>query len=93
MKKNQIILFAILLAITGVLYLMVLANQKEEIKEKKGAETRKYISVRIIENQDRSLTISSYGQIVPFTELDIAFEISGRLQSGRFINETRDTVC
>ena len=82
MKKNQIILFAILLAITGVLYLMVLANQKEEIKEKKGAETRKYISVRIIENQERSLTISSYGQIVPFTELDIAFEISGRLQSG-----------
>ena len=82
MKKNQIILFAILLAITGVLYLMVLANQKEEIKEKKGAETRKYVSVRIIDNQERSLTISTYGQIVPFTELDIAFEISGRLQSG-----------
>ena len=35
-----------------------------------------------IENQERSLTISSYGQIVPFTELDIAFEISGRLQRG-----------
>ena len=82
MKKNQIILFAILLAITGVLYLMVLANQKEEIKEKKGAETRKYLSVRIIENQERSLSISTYGQIVPFTELDIAFEISGRLQRG-----------
>ena len=61
---------------------MGLANQKEEIKEKKGAETSKYISVRIIENQERSLTISSYGQIVPFTELDIAFEISGRLQRG-----------
>ena len=82
MKKNQIILFAILIAITGVLYTIVLANQKEELKEKKGAETRKYISVRLIENQERSLKISSYGQIIPFTELDIAFEISGRLQTG-----------
>ena len=82
MKKNQIILFAIVLAVTGALYAIVLANKKEDVKEKKGAETRKYISVRIIENQERSLTISSYGQIVPFTALDIAFEVSGRLQSG-----------
>lgn len=82
MKKNQIILFAIVLAVTGALYAIVLANKKEDVKEKKGAETRKYISVRTIKNQERSLKISSYGQIVPFTELDIAFEISGRLQGG-----------
>jgi len=82
MKKNQIILFAIVLATTGALYAIVLANQKEEIKEKKDAETKKYISVCAVENQERSLKISSYGQIVPFSELDIAFEISGRLQEG-----------
>ena len=82
MKKNQIILFAIVLAATGALYAIVLANQKEEIKEKKDAETKKYISVCAVENQERSLKISSYGQIVPFSELDIAFEISGRLQEG-----------
>ena len=82
MKKNQIILFAIVLTVTGALYAIVLANKKEDVKEKKGAETSKYISVRTIKNQERSLKISSYGQIVPFTELDIAFEISGRLQGG-----------
>ena len=82
MKKNQIILFAIVLATTGMLYAIVLANQKEEIKEKKDAETKKYISVCAVENQERSLKISSYGQIVPFSELDIAFEISGRLKEG-----------
>jgi|GEM_PF-608182 len=82
MKKNQIILFAIVLATTGVLYAIVLANQKEEIKEIKDAETKKYISVCVVENQKRSLKINSYGQIVPFSELDIAFEISGRLKEG-----------
>ena len=82
MKKNQIILFAIVLATTSVLYAIVLANQKEEIKEIKDAETKKYISVCVVENQKRSLKINSYGQIVPFSELDIAFEISGRLKEG-----------
>ena len=82
MKKNQIILFAIVLATTGVLYAIVVANQKEEIKEIKDAETKKYISVCVVENQKRSLKINSYGQIVPFSELDIAFEISGRLKEG-----------
>ena len=49
MKKNQIILFAIVLATTGGLYAIVLANQKKEIKEIKDAETKKYISVCVVE--------------------------------------------
>ena len=82
MKKSQIILFTVLLVLSGTLYAIVLSNKKEETKEKKGVETQKYISVININNQKRSLTLSSYGQIVPFTELDIAFEIQGRLQKG-----------
>ena len=78
MKKSQIILFTVLLVLSGTLYAIVLSNKKEETKEKKGVETQKYISVININNQKRSLTLSSYGQIVPFTELDIAFEIQGK---------------
>jgi hypothetical protein len=82
MKKSQIILFTALIVISGILYTIVLSNKKDETKEKKGVETQKYISVKNIFNQKRSLTLSSYGQILPFTELDIAFEIQGRLQKG-----------
>ncbi len=85
MKKNQIILFFLSIGITGMLYFIVLSNKKEEIKAKKGIETSKYISVKTVKNEKRALTISSYGQITPFTALDIAFEIQGKLQQGDLI--------
>ena len=85
MKKNQIILFFLSIGITGMLYFIVLSNKKEEIKAKKGIETSKYISVKTVKNEKRALTISSYGQITPFTALDIAFEIQGKLQPGDLI--------
>ena len=85
MKKSQIILFTALLVISGTLYTIVLSNKKDETKEKKGIETQKYISVKNILNQKRSLMLSSYGQILPFTELDDAFEVQGRLQKGDMI--------
>lgn len=85
MKKNQIILFFLSIGITGMLYFIVLSNKKEEIKAKKGIETSKYISVKTVKNEQRALTISSYGQITPFTALDIAFEIQGKLQQGDLI--------
>ena len=85
MKKNQIILFFLTIGITGILYFIVLSNKKEEIKEKKGVETSKYISVAPVKNEKRALTISSYGQITAFTEIDVAFEIQGRLQQGDIV--------
>ena len=85
MKKNQIIIFFLTIGITGILYFIVLSNKKEEIKEKKGVETSKYISVAPVKNEKRALTISSYGQITAFTEIDVAFEIQGRLQQGETV--------
>ena len=82
MKKSQIILFAVSLTLTGIIYAIVIGNKKTESKEVKGEETVKYIPVQIIKNESRSLKTNSYGQITPYTELDIAFEIQGKLEKG-----------
>lgn len=85
MKKSQIILFAVSLVLTGIIYFIVLNNKKTEIKQVKGEETTKYIPIQIVENQKRSLKTNSYGQISPYTELDIGFEIQGRLEKGSIV--------
>ena len=84
MKKNQIILIVVTLLFTGIIYFIVLYNKKEEIKETKGENTTKYVSVQVIQNQKRSLKTFSYGQILPYTELDVAFEIQGKLEKGAY---------
>ena len=82
MKQSQIILFAVSLALTGIIYFIVLNNQKTEVKQVKGEETTKYIPVQFVKNESRTLKTNSYGQVSPYTELDIAFEIQGRLEKG-----------
>ena len=82
MKKSQIILFAISLVLSGIIYTIVRYNKKAEIKESKGEETMQYIAVQVAENESRSLVTNSYGQISPYTVLDIAFEVQGRLEKG-----------
>ena len=82
MKKSQIILFTVSLILTGIIYAIVIGNKKTESKEEKGEETLKYIPVQVIKNETRTLKTNSYGQITPYTELDIAFEIQGKLEKG-----------
>ena len=82
MKKSQIILFAVSLLLSGIIYAIVIYNKKEDIKVSKGEETSQYIPVQIVDNISRSLVTNSYGQISPYTELDIAFEVQGRLEKG-----------
>ena len=82
MKRSQLILFAVSLILTGIIYVIVIGNKKTEVKEEKGEETLKYIPVQIIKNETRTLKTNSYGQITPYTELDIAFEIQGKLEKG-----------
>ena len=62
MKKSQIILFSVILVLTGIIYAIVLNNKKTEIKEVKGEETVKYIHVQVVKNENRSLKTNSYGQ-------------------------------
>lgn len=85
MKKSQIILFTVTLVLTGIIYAIVLNNKKTEIKEVKGEETIKYIPIQIIKNENRSLKTNSYGQVTPYTELDVAFEVQGKLNKGSLL--------
>ena len=82
MKKSQIILFSVTLVLTGIIYAIVLNNKKTELKEVKGEETVKYIPVQVVKNENRSLKTKSYGQVTPYTELDVAFEVQGKLEKG-----------
>ena len=60
--------------LTGIIYIsFVLNNKKTEIKVK-GEETVKYIPVQVVKNENRSLKTNSYGQVTPYTELDVAFK-------------------
>jgi len=82
MKKNQIILLSIFLLITALIYLKVISNKKDPVKEGKEAQTTQYVPFAIAKNKERTLKVTSYGQIAPFTELDVAFEVQGKLEKG-----------
>ena len=82
MKKSQIILFVIFLVITGLIYFFLSRNKKEYSKEMKEQTSVVYLPVRTVENQPRTMTITSYGQVSPVTELIVSFEVQGKLQKG-----------
>jgi multidrug efflux pump subunit AcrA (membrane-fusion protein) len=82
MKKNQIILLSLFLVITALIYWRVASNKKIATKEGKEAQTTQYVPFSIVKNQNRTLKVSSYGQIAPYTELEVSFEVQGRLEKG-----------
>lgn len=82
MKRNQIILIGIFILITALIFLKVNSNKKEPIKELKEAKTLQYLPISIVKNVSRNLDLISYGQVSPNTELDISFEVQGKLERG-----------
>lgn len=82
MKRSQIILFALLLGISGLIYSVLLLNKKEVSKEIKSEQTLRYLPVRKVANTMREMQLSAYGQVNPNTELSISFEVQGKLQQG-----------
>jgi len=82
MKKNQIILLSLFLVITALIYWRVISNKKAPVKEGKEAQTTQYVPFTVVKNTERTLKISSYGQIAPYTELEVSFEVQGKLEKG-----------
>lgn len=82
MKRNQIILISLFLLITAAIYLRVLFNKKPAIKESKEAQTTLYLPISMVKNKEYTLQVSSYGQIAPLTEIDVSFEVQGKLEKG-----------
>ena len=82
MKKNQIILIGIFVGISALIFFRVSSNKKAPVKEMKEAKTTMFVPVSEVKNVQRELQLISYGQVSPNTELDISFEVQGKLEMG-----------
>ncbi len=58
------------------------ANKKEYNKELKEEDTIVYVPVRQVKNKIASLTLTSYGQILPNSEVIVSVEVQGKLEKG-----------
>ena len=82
MKRSQIILISVFLGITGLIYLTLSANKKDYDKELKTVDTLVYVVVGNVENKVGNLTLTSYGQVTPNSEVIVSFEVQGKLEKG-----------
>lgn len=82
MKRNQIIILSIFFVITALIYLRLMATKSDKEPEDKTPSTIQYVPVREVQNVQRNMEITSYGQISPVAELEVAFEVQGRLKKG-----------
>lgn len=82
MKRSQIILFVVFLVISGLMYFALSANKKEYNKEVKEEDTTAYVPVRAVNNKVQSLSLISYGQILPNAEVIVSMEVQGKLLKG-----------
>ncbi len=82
MKRNQIILVAIFVFLTALIFFRIQSNKKAPIKETKEAQTLMYVPIAEVENKIRTSQLISYGQVAPNTEIEISFEVQGKLEKG-----------
>ena len=82
MKRSQIVLFTVFLVLTGIIYFAIDNNKKEFSKTIKEEKTTEFLPVREVNNKMRRLTLVSYGQITPNSEIMVSFEVQGKLEKG-----------
>ncbi|TXI85437.1 MAG: HlyD family efflux transporter periplasmic adaptor subunit [Crocinitomicaceae bacterium] len=82
MKKNQLILIGVFVLITAAIFMRVKLNKKDVVKETKSAQTTLYVPTSKVSNQLNQIELISYGQITPSMEVDLSFEVQGRLEKG-----------
>lgn len=85
MKKNQFILIGIFVLITAAIFMRVKMNKKEVVKETKSAQTTLFVPTSNVKNQLNEIQLVSYGQISPSLEVDVSFEVQGKLERGDLI--------
>ncbi|MFT5778050.1 MAG: membrane fusion protein (multidrug efflux system) [Crocinitomicaceae bacterium] len=82
MKRSQIILFAVFLLVSGLIYVVVSSNKKEVEKKEQTKEKEIYVPITEVKNVLRTLSMQSYGQVTPNSEINISFEVQGKLERG-----------
>ena len=82
MKRSQIILLSVFIVLTGLIYMVLSNNKKEDSKELKAENNTIYVPVLNAKNEMRTLMLTSYGQILPNSEVIVSVEVQGKLQKG-----------
>ncbi len=82
MKRSQLILLIVFVVISGVIYLALANNRKDVVKEMKPEEKTVYVPIREVQNKLRTVSMESYGQVNPNSEINISFEVQGKLLRG-----------
>lgn len=82
MKRSQVILLSVFIVITGIIYIVLSKNKKEDNKELKAENNTVFVPILNAKNELRTLTLTSYGQILPNSEVIISVEVQGKLQKG-----------
>lgn len=82
MKRSQIILLSLLLVLSALIYIPIVNNKKSYEKQKKTVSKTVDVPTRKVTNKMHRITLNSYGQVSPMTELIVSFEVQGRLKIG-----------
>lgn len=82
MKRNQFILIGVFVLITSLIIFRIVSNKKQPMKELKEESTLQYIPVSEVKNQLRKIQLISSGKVTSNSELDISFEVQGKLEKG-----------
>ena len=75
-------MFSLLFVLTGGIYLQLMSNKKEKMKDSKEEKTAQFIPVRKVKNETRIVSLVSYGQLTSNVELTVSFEVQGKLERG-----------
>lgn len=82
MKRSQIILFSVFIVLSALIYTPVIMNKKDYEKTVKSESKTKFVPVEVVKNETHLMTLNSYGQVSPVTELLVSFEVQGKLIQG-----------
>lgn len=82
MKRNQIIILTLFFVISAVIYFILRKNKSDDKPANAKQNTELFVPIRKVKNEIHPMEINAYGQVSPTVELDVAFEVQGRLQKG-----------
>lgn len=81
MKTRHFIILGIILLLLGLIYIPILKKEKTPKKKPKTSKTI-FVPVLNAKNKIRTEKLEAYGQIRPNLQLDVVFEVQGKLKKG-----------
>lgn len=82
MKKSQLALLIFSLVVTGILFFALSKNKKTDSKEIKKDKGEVFVPIRIVQNNERVITLSAHGQVTPYQQIVLSAEVQGMLKKG-----------